>query len=194
MLKTSSAKSKGRKLQQWLAALLIEAANDCGISLTAKDIRSTPSSVSGPDIQMSEAATKVFPFDFECKNEANPQNIYGRYFKFQEKHKLPTIAVFKKTNRSKSSDPLFVVSGLILDWFHWDAIMYPELDYCVSLTAKRCNVIEYFYTLQQEAAGEEVLFEYRRLADECPIYVMSNSLFLLFIKFYIKTGQEPQNE
>lgn len=179
-MKTSSAKSKGRKLQQWLAALLIETANDCQITLTPKDIRSTSMGVGGPDVQMSEAATAVYPFDFECKNEADPQNIYGRYFKFQEKHSLPTIAVFKRTNRSKSSEPIFVFSRQVLNIICGGAM--PTVNYA-GLTSTRCNVLDYYEDLMK---GGATTFEYSRSTRDEPIFVVNAPVFKHMIRAWLR--------
>lgn len=62
-MKTSSAKAKGRRLQQLVSDQLLAKFP----FLTGRDIRPTPMGVSGADVQLSEAATKVFPFSVECK-------------------------------------------------------------------------------------------------------------------------------
>jgi hypothetical protein len=109
-ISTKAAKSKGRALQKWLAAFLIDAASEAGHALTDRDVRSTSMGVGGPDLQLSERAARLFGVEFECKNETNPTSLARRYWTFVEKNKLPTIAVFKRTSRSVSSIPIFVVS------------------------------------------------------------------------------------
>jgi hypothetical protein len=61
-----SAKAKGRRLQQTIRDRLRDYAGRHG--LAADDIKSTPMSVSGPDIQFSPAAKRVFNLTIECKN------------------------------------------------------------------------------------------------------------------------------
>lgn len=63
-MKTSSAKAKGRRLQQALAAAILEAFQE----LTPADVRSTQMGGSGIDVQLSAAARRLFPFAFEAKN------------------------------------------------------------------------------------------------------------------------------
>lgn len=63
-MRVSSAKAKGRRLQQKVRDLLL------GVShgLTEDDIRSTSMGAGGEDILFSQAARKQFPFSIECKN------------------------------------------------------------------------------------------------------------------------------
>ena len=63
-MKPSSAKAKGRVLQQAVVAALREHFP----SLTSDDIRSTPMGVQGPDVQLSARAKELVPYAFECKN------------------------------------------------------------------------------------------------------------------------------
>ena len=63
-MKTSSCKSKGRRLQQWTVDQLLETFH----KLTNDDVRSTSMGASGSDVQLSQAAKELIPFEFECKN------------------------------------------------------------------------------------------------------------------------------
>lgn len=63
-MKTSSAKSKGRKLQQWVRDLFLL----LGVNLEPDDVRSTSMGASGEDVLLSPAARKQFPFSIECKS------------------------------------------------------------------------------------------------------------------------------
>ena len=63
MVKTHSAKAKGRRLQQEVRDKLIEVSQ-----LHPDDIRSTPMGSSGEDIMLSSAARSKFPWSIECKN------------------------------------------------------------------------------------------------------------------------------
>jgi|TARA_R110000822_G_scaffold69899_1_gene169385 hypothetical protein len=65
-IKTSSAKAKGRKLQQWVRDYLH--INLEGIE--KDDVTSTPGGVNGPDIGLSPLARRLFPWTVECKARA----------------------------------------------------------------------------------------------------------------------------
>ena len=64
-MKTSSAKAKGRRLQQWARDQILETFTQ----LEEDDVKSTSMGVSGPDVQLSPRATEVFNFAVECKNQ-----------------------------------------------------------------------------------------------------------------------------
>jgi len=63
-MKTSSAKAKGRRLQQEVCEKLLEVSH----GLTKDDIRSTSMGAGGEDVLFSSAARKQFPMSIECKN------------------------------------------------------------------------------------------------------------------------------
>lgn len=65
-IKTSSAKAKGRRLQQEVAALILATFP----TLEPDDARSTSMGAGGEDVQLSPAARRVFPFTVECKQRA----------------------------------------------------------------------------------------------------------------------------
>lgn len=64
-IKTSSAKAKGRKLQQFVRDQIL----DRFPSLTTDDVRSTAMGQGGEDIQLSSAARDQFPYSVECKSQ-----------------------------------------------------------------------------------------------------------------------------
>ena len=64
MMKTSSAKAKGRRLQQKFMQLLIEK-----LDIDPEDIESRSMGAGGEDLIMSKAARTKFPFSIECKNQ-----------------------------------------------------------------------------------------------------------------------------
>lgn len=64
-MRTSSCKAKGRRACQEFQQLILRWFPD----LTQKDVRVTPSGVTGADIQLSQAAEKVFPYAIEVKNQ-----------------------------------------------------------------------------------------------------------------------------
>ena len=66
-IKVSSAKAKGRRLQQWVRDYLHS--NLEGIE--KDDVTSTPGGVNGPDIGLSPLARKLFPWTVECKSRSS---------------------------------------------------------------------------------------------------------------------------
>ena len=63
-MKTSSAKAKGRRLQQKFMQLLIEK-----LDIDPEDIESRSMGAGGEDLIMSKAARSKFPYSVECKNQ-----------------------------------------------------------------------------------------------------------------------------
>jgi len=63
-MKTSSAKAKGRRLQQKFMQLLIEK-----LEIDPEDIESRSMGAGGEDLIMSKAARNKFPYSIECKNQ-----------------------------------------------------------------------------------------------------------------------------
>jgi hypothetical protein len=63
-VKPASAKAKGRRLQQAVRDMLLDASP----RLEADDIRSTSMGASGEDLLFSPAARRVYPIAPECKN------------------------------------------------------------------------------------------------------------------------------
>jgi len=61
---TSSAKAKGRRLQQRVRDSIIDAFP----ILTSADVASNPMSCPGCDIVLSQSARVLFPYAIECKN------------------------------------------------------------------------------------------------------------------------------
>ena len=63
-MKTSSAKAKGRRFQQWVRDQLIEHLN-----VHPEDIESRSMGAGGEDLIMARAAREKFPYSIECKNQ-----------------------------------------------------------------------------------------------------------------------------
>lgn len=63
-MKTSSAKAKGRRFQQWVRDLLIE-----DLQIHPEDIESRSMGAGGEDLIMARAAREKFPMSIECKNQ-----------------------------------------------------------------------------------------------------------------------------
>ena len=72
-MKTSSAKAKGRKLQQWMRNLLIEK-----LEVHPEDIESRSMGAGGEDLIMARAAREKFPLSIECKNQEKV-NVWESY-------------------------------------------------------------------------------------------------------------------
>lgn len=63
-IKTSSAKAKGRRHQQWVRDKILALFPK---QLLPDDVRSTSMGAGGEDIQLSPAARRLFPYSIECK-------------------------------------------------------------------------------------------------------------------------------
>lgn len=90
-MKTSSAKSKGRLLQQYVRDLILGKFPE----LEPDDVKSTGMGQTGEDIQLSPAARKLFPYSVECKSRGSIA-VYAWYQ--QAKHNTP-----------KGTSPLLVI-------------------------------------------------------------------------------------
>lgn len=62
-MRTSSAKAKGRRLQQYARDAFIAA-----LDIPGDDLRSTSMGAGGEDLQRSSLARRLIPFGIECKN------------------------------------------------------------------------------------------------------------------------------
>jgi len=101
-MKTSSAKAKGRKLQQWFANLLVEK-----LGVDAEDLESRPMGSQGEDIIMGKHTREVFPYSIECKNQ-EAVNVWKAYEQATENCKGYEPLVVIKRNRTK---PLVLVDA-----------------------------------------------------------------------------------
>jgi hypothetical protein len=92
-MKTSSAKSKGRRFQQWVRDQLIESLN-----VHPEDVESRSMGAGGEDLIMARAARKKFPYSIECKNQEKV-NIWDAYDQAQENSgDYEPIVVLKRNN------------------------------------------------------------------------------------------------
>ena len=101
-MKTSSAKAKGRKLQQWMRNLLIEK-----LDVHPEDIESRSMGAGGEDLIMARAAREKFPLSIECKNQEKV-NVWESYKQAEENSKDYEPVVVIKRNNVK---PLVVVDA-----------------------------------------------------------------------------------
>ena len=96
-MKTRYAKSKGRRLQNQVKELLLEAFTE----LEPDDIRTAIMGETGEDIKLSPAARREIPFSFECKNQEKI-NIWESLNQAEENSgDYPPVLIFKR-NRSKT--------------------------------------------------------------------------------------------
>jgi len=101
-MKTSSAKAKGRLLQQWMRDLIIVT-----LGLDPEDVKSTSMGAPGEDIQLSKAARVKFPYSVECKN-VEKLNVWEAYEQAKSNCSVYEPVVFIKKNGKK---PLAVVDA-----------------------------------------------------------------------------------
>ena len=101
-MKTSSAKAKGRKLQQWMRNLLIEK-----LEVHPEDIESRSMGAGGEDLIMARAAREKFPMSIECKNQ-EIVNVWEAYKQAEDNSGKYEPVVIIKRNKSK---PLVVVDA-----------------------------------------------------------------------------------
>ena len=99
---TSSAKAKGRKLQQWMRDLLIEK-----LDVHPEDIESRSMGAGGEDLIMARSARKKFPYSIECKNQEKV-NIWDAYKQAEENSKNYEPIVILKRNNTK---PLVLIDA-----------------------------------------------------------------------------------
>ena len=96
-MKTRSAKSKGRRLQNQIKELLLESFKE----LEPDDVRSAIMGETGEDIKLSPAARRQIPYSFECKNQEK-LNIWESLNQAEENSgDYPPVLIFKR-NRSKT--------------------------------------------------------------------------------------------
>ena len=92
-MKTSSAKAKGRRLQQWFRDLLIEK-----LDAHPEDIERRSMGAGGEDLIMARAARKKFPYSIECKNQ-EAVNFWKSYEQAKENSgDYEPIVVLKRNN------------------------------------------------------------------------------------------------
>ena len=101
-MRPSSAKAKGRKLQQWVVTKLVEI-----LGFDEEDLESRPMGSSGEDVIMGVQSRKKFPYSIECKNQ-EAVNVWKAYEQSQENCKDYEPLVIIKRNKSK---PLALVDA-----------------------------------------------------------------------------------
>ena len=102
IMKTQSAKAKGRRFQQWVRDKLIEV-----LDIHPEDIESRSMGAGGEDLIMARAARETFPYSIECKNQEKI-NLWESYKQATENSGKYEPVVFIKKNNHK---PLVVVDA-----------------------------------------------------------------------------------
>ena len=95
-MKTSSAKAKGRRLQQQVRTQLIEE-----LDIHPEDIESRPMGSQGEDLIMSRAAREAFPYSIECKNQEK-LNVWAAWEQAKESCKSYKPLVVMSRNRQET--------------------------------------------------------------------------------------------
>jgi hypothetical protein len=98
----SSAKAKGRRLQQWVRDQLVEQ-----LDVHPEDIESRSMGAGGEDLIMARAAREKFPYSIECKN-VEKLNVWEAYEQAKSNCGLYEPIVVMKKNGKK---PLVVVDA-----------------------------------------------------------------------------------
>ena len=101
-MRPSSAKAKGRKLQQWVVEKLVAL-----LGFDPEDLESRPMGSSGEDVIMGVQSRKQFPYSIECKNQ-EAVNVWKAMEKCQTNCKDYGPLVIIKRNKSK---PLALVDA-----------------------------------------------------------------------------------
>jgi len=104
-MKPASAKQKGRILQQLLRDKILAHFP----TLEQDDVKSTSMGAGGEDVQLSPAARKLLPVQFECKNKAS-YSVYKDYQQATTHGNYEPVLCIKQ-NHSK---PLIVID---LDYY-----------------------------------------------------------------------------
>lgn len=92
-MKTSSAKAKGRRLQQQVAKCLLDTIGQY-YGLEADDIKSTGMGQSGVDVLLSPAAQKLLlKLKTECKNveKLNVVGVFQKHYEAYKQQGLPIL-------------------------------------------------------------------------------------------------------
>ena len=97
-MRTSSAKAKGRRLQDWMRNLLI---CHLGLEDTSKElIKTAVMGESGADVRLIGTLKKQFPFSIECKNQEKYKGIYGALDQAATHSNMEPLLVIKMNHRN----------------------------------------------------------------------------------------------
>ena len=111
VMKTQSAKAKGRRFQQWVRDQLIEE-----LGVHPEDIESRSMGAGGEDLIMARAAREKFPYSIECKNQEKV-NVWQSYAQAVDNSGNYEPVCFIKRNNQK---PLVIVDAEYFVELHKD--------------------------------------------------------------------------
>ena len=114
-MKTSSAKAKGRRFQQWVRDQLIEQ-----LEVHPEDVESRSMGAGGEDLIMARAAREKFPYSIESKNQES-LNVWKSYEQAESNSGDYEPVLFIKRNNQK---PLVVVDAEYFVKLHNDSHKY----------------------------------------------------------------------
>lgn len=112
-IKPSSAKAKGRALQQRVRDAILDTFPD----LSEYDVVSCPMGSNGADIQLSQAARERFPFSVECKARKSVALLYEALHQAERLDGLTPMVVMKADRKR----PL-----VVLDFETFMALVQPD--------------------------------------------------------------------
>ncbi len=104
-MRTSSAKAKGRRLQDWVKTQLTTM---LGLPKDTDLIRTAIMGESGADVQLTSVVRDKFPYSIECKNQEKFKGIYTIMTQAEDHVKDLQPLVFLKMNDKK---PLVVIDA-----------------------------------------------------------------------------------
>ena len=109
LMKTRSAKAKGRRLQDWVRNKLIEILSNGTHHFLdlEEEIKPAIMGEHGADVKLSSSVHHLFPFSIECKNQEKYSAIYNAVDQARNHSRYPPI-VFLKMNRK---EPLVVLEA-----------------------------------------------------------------------------------
>jgi hypothetical protein len=110
-MKTSSAKAKGRKLQNWVKSSLIQQFVSCNIHVLEylhEHITTAIMGERGEDVKITGGLRSYFPFSIECKNQEKFKGIYKIFNQAKSHNEDYQPLVFIKMNGEK---PLVILDA-----------------------------------------------------------------------------------
>ena len=120
LMKTSSAKAKGRRLASRAKDKILQA---YGL-IAPDDIIVTPAGVNGPDLQFSPWAKDELPLAIECKNQ-EALNVWKSYEQAEANrgHRQVPALIY---SRNRSDDMISMKLDDFLKYFKTRSVEWPE--------------------------------------------------------------------
>ena len=95
-MRTSSAKAKGRRLQDWMKEKLITM---LGLHLDTDLIKTAMMGESGADVRLISSVQHKFPFSIECKNQEKYKGVYSALDQAATHSSMEPLLVIKMNHR-----------------------------------------------------------------------------------------------